>query len=533
MHTRVVPVCLLTVLVGLVCAAAAAAAPTELTVRIEGKDRTIFEGPIVTDGRSIQAASDTEPRHCDGTNNGAHPAPVPTPTAASVDAMDIIGQDFDGDWYVGFDDYFITRWGSDGQLEDDFAYWGILVNGSFTPVGGCQYEDVAGDEVLWVYDAFNSKPFLRLSAAADPSPAPGPALPTAFVGQGQPLALKVQQATGAMDGSPESLGAASGVQVAPVVTDPADGYQQPNPASSATVTTAVDGGASVTFATAGWHRIKATATGFVRSNRLDVCVLAAGASDCGPLPGDARVRGGEGPGPDPDPDPPVDPQPEPPAGPVGPVAGPAGPSTPAADDPVRLSAPVVARDWARGRVSVRWRVVSAGVGMGSFTIESRRAGERGWKVRARGAGQGASLRLPAGMTSQLRMTVVDALGRTTIHSLGSIAVPLDERSRRLNYHGSWKRAVDRGAWERTVARGARGASVSVRLAAGKPVLFVRGVKRRAVIQVSGGGKRERFRIGGSATSAGRIVAGGRRPAGVVTATVLSGTVALDGVASAP
>jgi hypothetical protein len=323
--------------------------------------------------------------------------------------------------------------------------------------------------------------------------------------------------------------------VAPVITDPVSGYQQPDPASPATVTTAVDGGASVTFATAGWHRLKATATGFVRSNRLDVCVLAPGASDCGPLPGDARVRGAEQPGPDPDPDPPVDPRPEPPAGPAGPGAGPSGsvgpPST--AADPVRLSAPVVGRDWARGRVTVRWRVVSAGAGMGWFTIESRTAGQRGWKLRAHGSGSAAALRLPAGLTSQLRMTIVDALGRSTPRSLGSIVVPLDERSRGFTYHGAWTRAADRAAWRRTVARGARGASVNVRLAAGKPVLFLRGTKRDAVIELSGGGKRERFRIAGSAASVARQVTGWRRPAGQITATVLGGTVALDGVAPAP
>jgi hypothetical protein len=469
MHIRAVFACLLALVAALLSCTAAAAAPIELTVRIEGNDRTLFEGPIVTEGRAVQAFSDTRPRHCDGTNNGANPAPVATPTASAVDAMQIVGQDFDGDWYVGFDDYFITRWGSDGQIEAGFAYWGVLVNGRFTPVGGCQYADAAGDEVLWAYDAFNSQPFLRLAGAADPSPAPGPALPTATVGQGQPLALAVVQSTGAMDGSPANVKPAAGVQVAPVTTDPVTGYQLPNPANPATVTTAADGNTSIAFATAGWHRLKATAPGYVRSNRLDVCVLAPGASDCGPLPADARVRGAAQP--EPDPDPPHDPAP--------PSSPPPAGATPVVEPP--------------------------------------------------------------------RSNGVDAQKDTTGRSLGLLTVPLDDRSRRLRYRGAWTRAADRSAWKGTVMRGSRGASVRVRLAAGKPVVFLRGATRGARIEIRTAGKRKRVRVATGARhraaaaphrarfagAAPRTVIGARRLAGVVTVTILRGTVGLDGIAVAP
>lgn len=291
MHTRAVRAALLLVaFAALSFATVADAAPTQLTVRIEGEDRTLFEGPIVTDGHDVQAASDAQPRQCDATNNGAESTPTATPTAAAVDAMAILGEGFDGDWYPGFDDYFITRWGPDGQLENGFAYWGILVNGAFTSVGGCQLADEAGDEVLWVYDAFSSRPFLRLAAAADPSAPPGPALPTAFVDQDQPLALSVKSYTGAMDGSPESILPAAGALVAPVDTDPVKGYQEVDTGDPSTVTTMADGTVSVAFATPGWHRLKAAKAGLIRSNRLDVCVRPAEGGDCGPLPLDAQVR---------------------------------------------------------------------------------------------------------------------------------------------------------------------------------------------------------------------------------------------------
>jgi len=279
-------------IVALLCLAlgvpGAEATPTEVDVRIEGRGKTLFEGPILTDGHDVRAASDVESRPCDGTNNGAHPAPGATPTAASVDAMAIIGEGFDGEWYPGYDDYFVTRWGPDSQ--EGSAFWGVLVNGAFTSVGGCQFAAQAGDEVLWAFDAFGSRPFLRLSSAADPTPAPGPALPTASVEQNQPLSLVVKSYTGAMEGTPESIQPASGALVAPVATDPLKGYEEVETGDPATVATAGDGTATVAFATPGWHRLKAAKSGYIRSNRLDVCVEPTGGGSCGPLPADAAVR---------------------------------------------------------------------------------------------------------------------------------------------------------------------------------------------------------------------------------------------------
>lgn len=267
--------------VALIWSSGAEAALTELTVRIEGAQKTLFEGPILTTGHQIQGSSDDEPRICDATNNGAHPTPGPTPTAASVDAMELIGEDFDGDWYPGYDDYFIERWGPDAEDGDAYAYWGILVNGVLTPVGGCQYLAKAGDEVFWAYDAFTGRKTLWLAAADDPG---FPAQPIAGVEAGEPLALTVE--AGAQPNPP----AASGITIAPVATD-ASGFQTVATGSADAVVTDADGHASVTFSTPGWKRIKAQKeAGFIRSNRLDVCVEPDGGGDCGPLPDDAAVR---------------------------------------------------------------------------------------------------------------------------------------------------------------------------------------------------------------------------------------------------
>jgi hypothetical protein len=268
----------------------ASAAPVELTVRIEGKAQTLFEGPILTDGHEVRASSDTEAHRCDGTNAAANPTPGPTPTAASVDAMELVGQSFDGLWSAGFDDYFITRWGPDTEDLDNAAFWGILVNGVLLPVGGCQWRDQPGDEVLWAYDAFSERSLLRLAAAADPSQAPGPPAPTAEVEVGQPLDLEVQSYIGAEGEAPE-VEAAAGVTVAPVRTEAGTGFETVEVVDPDAVVTAADGSASVVFADPGWHRLKAQEEDdHIRSNRLDVCVEPVGGGGCGPLPADAQLR---------------------------------------------------------------------------------------------------------------------------------------------------------------------------------------------------------------------------------------------------
>jgi hypothetical protein len=268
----------------------AQAAPTELTVRIEGKEKTLFEGPILTDGHAVQASSDTEPRICDGTNNNAHPSPGPTPTASSVDAMELVGLSFGAKWFAGFDDYFIERWGPDDEDLGAGQFWGILVNGVLTPVGGCQWADQAGDEVLWVYDAFSGRRLLWLAAASDPAVAPAKQSPTAHVVVGEPLALEVEGYIGS-EGASVEVKPAEGVTVGPVTTNPGTGIQGVDTGAPSAVTTAADGSASVTFAVPGWHRIKAQKeAGFIRSNRLDVCVEAIVGGGCGPLPEDAALR---------------------------------------------------------------------------------------------------------------------------------------------------------------------------------------------------------------------------------------------------
>lgn len=435
--------CILTVL----AAPAAAAAPAEVEVRIEGKTETLFEGPVLTDGHNVRGITDTGAppwgRRCDGLNNGANPTPGPTATAAAVDAMAIAGEGFDGDWYGAgsFDDYFITQWGPERQDVGAGDYWGVVVNNVFTSVGGCQYQLGSGDEVLWVYDAFDGRPQLVLYPGDYSG---GSVQLTATATLGAPFEVSVEQWGGACCSSTpppsptRSTVPYEGAEVAPVVPT-VRGFERVDTASAETVATGVDGTAAITFETPGWHRIKATATAagkesVIRSNRLDVCVPDPPATDCGPVPADDQVRQ----------PPPSDLEPEPgpedPGGgsqPPSAGGGQSGPATLGAPAPGPPAPPAAERlrvaphklDRSRvgtGVVRVSWQVQDAGPGIARWRISSRTLGRKGARfvTRATGTtGSSARVRLPRGGRYALRLTLTDLRGGSSNLSLGTVLVP--------------------------------------------------------------------------------------------------------------
>ncbi len=423
----------------------AEASPTAVRVRVEGRAETIFEGPILTDVHRVRAANDSQWRRCDGTNAVA---PAVVPTSATADAMRVVGETFAAQWQNQLEDYFLQRWGPDAQDEAAAEYWGVLVNNVFTAVGGCKYRLDGGDEVLWVYDAFDTRPRLALYPAGYAGGAE-PLSATATLNQ--PFELEVDAWGAHSEGQPPAAPGRTndpyaGAEVAPVATG-SQGSQKVDVASPLTVVSGADGKASIVFATPGWHRIKATDVVAgneiaVRSNRLDVCVPQPPASGCGPLPGDDQVRtppppvkgevdgetpdeapGGGGPGE------------TPPGGSSSGGSGNAGAGgssgsgqSPAAREPgpVQLRPGLDRSRLAEGLVRVSWRVLDPGAGIQRWTIASRALGRKGapWVVRASGSGRtAATLRLPRGAAYRLRLTVVDALGRSAGTSLGRVQVP--------------------------------------------------------------------------------------------------------------
>jgi hypothetical protein len=225
---------------GLLCLTAtpaALAAPVGVTVRVEGASKTILDEPVTTDGHDVTPASGGTHK-CDGTNNGAHPSPVPTPTAALDDVTRAHNISWDGQWFDSFEDFAVSRVHDESATSSQF--WGLVVNGQFASSGGCQTSLTQGDEVVWVFDAFSKSAVLRLS---------GP--DTAIVGQ--PMNVQVSDT------------------------------QSNQPAANASVhgaTTGSDGVATVTFNEEGVYRLKADRPDAVRSNTLIVCADPAGAAPC-------------------------------------------------------------------------------------------------------------------------------------------------------------------------------------------------------------------------------------------------------------
>jgi hypothetical protein len=220
-----------------VAAPAASAAPVSVNLRVEGPTQTTFEAPVTTDGHALSTATSGGPQPCDGTNAGANPSPVPTPTAALDDAARLGGFSWDGDWFPSFSDFVVNRIGSDSASSSQF--WGYYVNGVEAQVGGCQFALTGGEEVLFAYDSFG-RTALHLTG-------PG------SVTLGQPVSVRV--------------------------TDLANGA----PLADATVrgaTTGADGVATLNLDQPGVYRLKAERANAVRSNAVVVCVDPAGADTC-------------------------------------------------------------------------------------------------------------------------------------------------------------------------------------------------------------------------------------------------------------
>ena len=466
---------LLTMVVAAVALTAVSpAAATVVNVRIEGRTATLFEGPVQTTGRNVQAVSEQATgtiHRCDGTNNGANPGRVATPTASAVDAMSIAGQGFEGRWNANIEDYFVRGFGPD--LETGPAYWGVLVGDNLTSVGGCQTALGEQATVLWAYDAFSGRPFLRLTGAETATP-------------GVAQAYQVTQS----GGSPKPI-AEAGLTSSPAAT-----------------ITGGSGSFSVTFPGDGWYRLKSDGARFIRSNRVYVCVGA-----CGPAPADAQVR--------------VPPTPV--------FYGPGGavlrdsPSLAGTTAKVRIARPVAGTSgYRRGRIVVRWRVIDEGVGLLRWAIgaDDLTSARKSYVTRARGtSATSASLRLPAGRAYALRFAATDRMQREDTIDLGRVIVPVDERAKNVKRGGPWRKLRSAAAWKGTLLRGRRGARLRVRLPAGRTALLVRG-RKAAAVRI--GAKTVRVRPGR------RTVLGPkRRRAGTVTVSVTRGSIDLDGIAASP
>jgi hypothetical protein len=400
-----------------IAAPAAAADPVSVNLRVEGQSQTIFDGPVTTDGHQITTPSGgTHP--CDGTNNGAHPSPVPTATAALDDGARLNNFAWDADWFPTFNDFIVKRVAGDAATSSQF--WGYAVNFEFAQVGGCQMRVHQGDEVLWIFDAFNKTHVLKLT---------GPSSATT----GAPVTVTVTSG----DGTPLSGAAVGGVQ------------------------TGADGKATLSFAEAGVHRLKAERADSVRSNSLTVCVDPPGADPC--TSGDKTA-----------------------------------PSVVNVDLPGRE----LLSERSRSRTMVvSWQADDgAGAGVAYYAVEVREMAnglrtstvEPGeWKlITGRTATPSARFRTESGKAYQFRVTAVDRATNRGSAETEPIVVPVDDRDRKLlRFSRGWKRTSLQAAWGTTVRRTAEaGATARLAFTGRRVSLIGRRIPKGGRLRVSVGGR---------------------------------------------
>ncbi|MFD8289529.1 DUF4430 domain-containing protein [Streptomyces lavendulae] len=123
----------------------------KVNLTVQGPNGLLFKGKIKTKGHDVTTVTGGTHK-CDGTNGGANPSKVPTPTAALDDAARLNYFAWDGTWYASFDDFSVDT--IKNVSGGGSAYWSIAVNGTPTPVGGCQFKLNTGDQVSFTWTSF-------------------------------------------------------------------------------------------------------------------------------------------------------------------------------------------------------------------------------------------------------------------------------------------------------------------------------------------------------------------------------------------
>jgi hypothetical protein len=245
---RFVPGALAGLAVAMLLAAPAAAAPSNVTVRVEGEAATLLP--------RTQVATDTQPVLVDGANS------CPGTSAGGALYKAVAGE-VGGTWGgLGFQLKTI-RGETHDEVTDPSLYWSFWVNYEFQNQGLCATELQEGDDVLLLVDCFSatgqcaSRTPLRLSGVP------------ATVTPGQTVTLKVDQFTTAFD---------PGQNRTNTTAQPAAGATIS--AAGQTVATDNSGTAQLTLTTPGAVSIAVTKPNYVRTAAV-TCVTTGSDGNCG------------------------------------------------------------------------------------------------------------------------------------------------------------------------------------------------------------------------------------------------------------
>ncbi len=238
--------CALAAAAATILPATAIAAPVTVTLRIEGPDTTLYEGPVTADISTFKFAADntddaafneTTPVRCDAVGDSAT---TPSPTFGSAllaSGVSLAGQYYD---FGTGPAPFVQQVAGVAAPKDFSAYFSAFKNGVGQNFGICGIDAAPGDELLLAYITGKETP-IKLAVPARLAPG---ALGTATVTDyaGRPV---------------------SGATIDGRVSD-ADGKVQIGP-----------------FTATGPRILKATKPGTVRSNGGQVCVTDGADGACG------------------------------------------------------------------------------------------------------------------------------------------------------------------------------------------------------------------------------------------------------------
>jgi hypothetical protein len=230
-------------------APAAAHAGVPVNLRVEGPKRTVFEGRLKVPVHAFRFSGQKRSHACDGVSQGTQRNPAPTRGAALSLAAQRFGFALKGSWNDQFGSPTITRVGRQHVSFDSKTnrYLAEFLDGKASMLGSCAERVRRGDDVLFAYST-GAEPLLALGGGRK------------VVRPGRKVTVRVTAG-----GAP-----VAGAKVGGELTDAA-------------------GRATVGPFSRGYHDLKASKPGTVRSNRLRICVPGK----CAPIVRVTDIRSSE------------------------------------------------------------------------------------------------------------------------------------------------------------------------------------------------------------------------------------------------
>jgi hypothetical protein len=247
---KIPPGALAALLVTMLLAAPAGAAPANVTVRVEGAAQTLLPRSAV--------ATDATPVLVEGSNSCPG-------TSAGGALYKAVAGDMGGSW--GAFGFLLERVKGETQTappsSDPAPFWSFWVNYRFQDQGLCATELQEGDDVLVFADCFSAT-----NKCASLSPLRLEGVP-ATVTPGQPITVKLEEFTTSFDPNTNTT-----------TTTPKAAEGTTISAGGQTVTTGADGTARLSLPSPGPVSIEATKAGRVRTAAL-TCVTTGSDGSCG------------------------------------------------------------------------------------------------------------------------------------------------------------------------------------------------------------------------------------------------------------